>query len=143
MIEGRTTIQKAFLAGTTRRIQFQIVDKDTGAGFQPDTLTMSIYDVSVDALNDRADIPTRLTEPVTGSIVNDRDDDDVSAFVDSSGNVDLYLDPEDTEVATPDIVQARRYRRVVLFTWTWDTPTKTGKHEIVLSIVPDREGSAT
>lgn len=143
MIEGRTDIKRAFLSGTTRRIQFQIVDKDTGIGFQPDTLTMSIYDVSVDSLTDRVGIPTRLTDPASESIVNSRNDVDVSASVDVSGHVDLFLDPADTEILVPDVVESRRYRRVVAFTWTWDSPTKTQKHEIVLSIAPDRESAAS
>lgn len=143
MLDDRTIIQKAFLSGTTRRIQFQIIDKDTGVGFKPDALTMSIYDVSADKLTDRINLATRLTAPVTEAIVNDRDDVDVLSSCDSDGNVDLYLTPDDTTIEIPDIVEATRWRRVVLFTWTWDSPVKTSKHEIVLSIVPDRETAAS
>jgi hypothetical protein len=151
MIDGRTEIKKAFVSGTTRRVQFQIVDKVTGVGFQPDTLTLSIYDV-VEATGvwTFSPWPYVVTPPVgnnptvTSEIVNGQNDADVHAFVDSDGLVDLYLTPEDTEIEVPARVSARRYQRVLLFTWTWDgSPAKVGKHEIVLSIAPDRETVAS
>jgi hypothetical protein len=151
MIEGRTEIKKAFIAGTTRQVQFQIVNKATGVGFQPDTLTLSIYDVvEATGLWTFSPWPWVITPPignnptVTSAIVNGQNDADVVAFVDASGNVDLYLTPEDTDIEVPARVSARRYQRVLLFTWTWDgSPVKVGKHEIVLSIAPDRETVAT
>jgi hypothetical protein len=151
MIEGRTEIKRAFIAGTTRHVQFQIVNKATGEGFEPDTLTLSIYDV-VEATGAWVTspwpyvvTPPRGNDPtVTSEIVNGQNDADVSAFVDSSGNVDLYLTPEDTDIEVPDRVSAKRYQRVLLFTWTWDgSPVKVAKHEIVLSIAPDRETVAS
>jgi hypothetical protein len=151
MIEGRTPISKAFIAGTTRHVEFQIVSKPAGVGFQPDTLTLSIYDV-VEATGvwtpspwPYVITPPRGNDPtVTSEIVNGQNDADVHAFVDASGNVDLYLTPEDTEIEVPARVSARRYQRVLLFTWTWDgSPVKVGKHEIVLSIAPDRETVAS
>lgn len=151
MIEGRTEIKKAFLSGTTRRVRFQIVDKETGVGFQPDTLILSIYDV-VPASGQYSTCPSRyvawpysgLLPAVTSSIVNSQNDVDVSDFVDSAGNVDLYVTPEDTSIEVPSLVTARPYQRVLLFTWTWDgSPAKVGKQEIVLSIAADRETVAT
>lgn len=155
MIEGRTEIKKAFLSGTTRRIQFQIVDQATGSGFQPSTLLMSIYDVNpvtsalVPSLTFYQVWPFFwVTQPapdpvVTTSIINGQNDADISAFVDSSGNVDIYLDPADTEIDIPPTLTAIPHQRVILFTWTWGSPAKTGKCEIVLSIAPDREPAAT
>lgn len=148
MTEGRTEIKKAFLSGTTRRVQFQIVDRETGLGFQPDTLTLSIYDVVEGLLTTSpclyhawpyvAGIPAPVS--VTSAIVNSQNDADVSAFVDSSGNVDLYLTPADTEIDVPSYLTAKPHQRALLFTWTWDTgPVKVGKVEIVLPIAPDRE----
>lgn len=147
MIEGRTEIKRPFLSGTTRRIQFQIIDKETGVGFQPDTLTMSIYDVAP-VPNGILNTVYRLSGnvvalPVASATVNEQDDVDVFAYVDSSGLVDLYLTPDDTDITVPAVIVAHPYQRRILFTWTWDTPIKTGKHEIVLSIAPDRETEAS
>lgn len=156
MTEGRTEIKKAFLSGTTRRVQFQIVDRETGLGFEPDTLTLSIYDVVEGLLTVSSSFyrvwpysglmpgTPDTAIPVTSSIVNGQNDADVSAFVDASGNVDLYLAPEDTEIDVPTYLTARPHQRVLLFTWTWGgSPAKVGKVEIVLSIAPDRETVAT
>lgn len=143
MIEGRTVIAKPFLAGTTRRVQFQIIDKETGQGFQPTTLLLSIFDI---------ELTSTLTYLITGEvdglavqsvIVNSQDDEDITAFCDTDGNVDLYLTPEDTDLDVPDTVKATPWHRTLAFRWTWDSPEKTAKHEIVLSIAPDRETVAT
>jgi hypothetical protein len=146
-IEGRTVIKKAFLSGTTRRIQFQIVDKELGTGFQPDTFTMSVYDVEHQTTTTwgrpwwRCWHCTSIisTTTVSSTIVNAQNDVDVSAFCDASGNVDIYLTVDDTAIDVPNILSAIHHQRVVTFTWTWDSPVKTGKHEIVLNIAPDRE----
>lgn len=149
MTEGRVEIKKAFLSGTTRRVQFQIIDTETREGFRPDTLTMSIYDVTSGAelvtcaCRYRAWPYSGLWPPVTSAIVNEQNDADVSAFVDAQGNVDLYLAPADTEIDVPSLITAIPHKRVLLFTWTWDDPAKTGKQEIVLSIAPDRETVAS
>lgn len=146
MIEGRTVIQKPFLAGITRRIQFQIYDRETGIGFQPSTLVMSVYDVNTPH-NQRYAAEFTVTDPhqeveaLTSTVVNNQNDTDVIAFVDASGNVDLYLDVEDTAVVVPPVLIAVPYQRRVLFRWTWGSPAKTGKHEIFLAIAPDREGA--
>ena len=153
MIEGRTDIKKAFLSGTTRRIEFTIVDKETGVGFQPDTLIMSIYDVSpVTSLLTPSLVIYQVwpflwtsvppAPVVTSTIVNGQNDADVHAFVDANGLVDVFLDPADTEIDVPTTLSAHPHRRVLLFTWTWGSPPKTGKCEIVLSIAPDRETEA-
>lgn len=146
MIEGRTDIKKAFLSGTTRRIQFQIFDPETGDGFEPSLLTMSVYDVVEGSLTCawcgfRCWTPASTTPPhaVTSEVVNERNDVDVTAFVDSVGQVDLYLEVEDAEIDVPAYLTAQHHRRVVAFKWTWDSPEKVGKHEIVLTIAPDRE----
>lgn len=155
MIEGRTEIKRAFLSGTTRRIQFQIVDKETGVGFQPSTLIMSVYDVNpvTNVLTPSLvfyevwpffwALQTPAPIIVTSAIVNSQNDADISAFVDVNGYVDIYLDPADTEIDVPTSLTAFPHQRVILFTWTWGSPAKTGKQEIVLSIAPDRETEAT
>lgn len=150
MVEGRTEIKKSFLSGITRRVQFQIVDKETGLGFQPSTLVMSVYDVNTPH-NQRYPAVFSVTTPdpiqpviaLTSTIVNGQNDTDVSAFVDVQGNVDLYLDVDDTAIAVPAVLITVPYQRRVLFTWTWGSPPKTGKHEIWLAITPDRESVAT
>lgn len=155
MIEGRTEVKKAFLSGTTRRIRFQIVDQDSGFGFQPSTLIMSIYDVNAATSALTPSLVFYEVWPsfwalspapapvVTSAIVNNQNDADISAFVDATGNVDVYLDVADTEIDVPVTLTAHPHQRVILFTWTWGSPAKTGKHEIVLSIAPDRETEAS
>ena len=150
MIEGRTDVKKAFLSGTTRRIQFTIVDTDTGIGFQPATLVMSVYDVNTPHNQRYVPVFTVLdpTVPpvvpaITSTIVNGQNDTDVSAFCDINGVVDLYLDVEDTAITVPSTLIAVPYERRVLFRWTWGSPAKTAKHEIILAIAPDRETVAT
>lgn len=143
MTEGVWERKKAILSGITCPIQFQIVDRRTGIGFQPGTLTMSVYDINT-KLNQRytrsftASPPTGSTaEPVTASIVNDQNEADVSGFVDSEGNVDLDLSVDDTEIVNPPKVFAIPYQRQVRFKWTWDSPEKTAKLTIILNIMPD------
>ncbi len=146
-IEGRTEIKKAFLSGTTRRIQFQIVDKETGTGFQPGTLTMSVYDVESLTTTTWSrpwwvywhGVSPISTTTVSSAIVNEQDDVDVLAFCDASGNVDIYLTVDDTAIDVPTTLRANHHQRVVTFTWTWGSPAKTGKQEIVMTIAPDRE----
>ena len=122
----RTHVKKPFLHGTTPRISFQIVDPD-GVGFQPDTLTMSVYDY-VDT-----------EDPPADQLVNDRNDVDILDFCDADGNVAFYLEAEDTELVVPASELAIQPKRRLLFTWTWDSPVKVGKHELILTIAPDRE----
>lgn len=148
MTEGRTEMKKAFLSGTTRRIQFQIVDRDTGIGFQPSTLVMSVYDVNTPHNQRYASVftvtdPHQILDALTSAIVNSQNDVDVSAFVDAQGQVDLYLDVDDTAITVPPMLIVTPYQRRVLFTWTWGSPAKTGKHEIWLAIMPDRETVAS
>lgn len=138
------TVRKTpILAGTTPRITFQIVNED-GVGFQPDELVMSVYDVSYTPVGSsrRTTLPPFFSTPLSEELVNDRDDVDVIAQCDADGNVDLHLEAEDTEVSVPDgATPGLAYRRI-LFTWTWDSD-KVGKHEIILTITPDRETVAT
>jgi len=142
MLEGCTDIKKPFLAGGTRLITFQITDKVTGEGFQPDTLTMTIYDVNPTGAGARATVYLvggHKTGPtVLSAIVNDQDGVDVSAMVDVSGNVEVELTPEDTALEVPDIIVNTPYQRRVLFTWTWGSPARTALHQIIMRIQPNR-----
>lgn len=131
-MSDRTIVKKPFLSGTSRRITFQIKDKATGEGFQPDTLTMSVYDVDF------------TVDPAVETLINDRDEVDVIGECDPDGNVDVVLDPDDTAVDIPDGATPMEAKRYVRFAWTWDDDgdTRTGKHLIVLTITPDRESEA-
>jgi hypothetical protein len=142
MEKYQTALKSAFLAGTTPRITGQILDED-GVGTQPDTLTMSIYDVTVPASVQCTSFSQMLaSSAVTQAIVNGRNVVDVLAFCDVGGNVEIVLEADDLAVDVPaSLVPSRHFRRV-LFTWTWDDD-KVGKHEIVLPIAPDREIEAT
>lgn len=138
-----TLVKKPVMSGTTPRISFRIVDED-GVGFQPDALTMSVYDVSYTPVGSsrRTTLPPFGSTPLAESIVNSRDDVDVLANCDADGNVELHLQADDTEVEVPaGHTPLQAYRRL-LFTWTWDSD-KVGKHEVYLTIQPDRETEAT
>ena len=143
MIDGVTDIKKAFLAGQSRRVTFQIIDKATGIGFQPSTLQMSIYDVvssgAVPAQTVYLLSGPKTGGPVSSAIVTSENDVDISGFCDSNGNVELFLTPEDTDVEVPAILVETPYQRRLRFRWTWDSPAKTGKHQIIMRIAPDRE----
>lgn len=143
MVNGRTIIKKPFLGGTTIRVKFRILDEDRN-GFQPSTLTTSVYDLEL-----TSGLPTtyrclnpNLGEQVTSVIVNDQDGADVSGYVDSTGQVEVFLAPEDTEVSVPSRLQAIYLQRRIRFEWTWDSPEKVGAHEIFISLAPDRATAA-
>ncbi len=126
----QTFVKQPILEGTTPRVTFQIIDED-GAGFEPDTLTYSVYDVDFS------------TTPATEAIVNSRNDIDALANCDTGGNVVLVLSADDTHVEVPNGPVPATIQRRVLFTWTWDTaPVRVGKHELILTIAPDRETEA-
>lgn len=141
---GYQTSRKApLLAGVTPRISFQIVNED-GVGFRPDTLTISVYDVAFTPLatSRRTTVPAYGSTPLVDTIVHDRNDVDVLAQCDASGNVELTLETEDTAVDVPTGSLPTEARRRILFTWTWDSD-KVGKHEVILTITPDRETVAS
>jgi hypothetical protein len=142
MEKHQTVLRSAFIAGTTPRITCQIVDED-GVGFQPDTLTMSIYDVTVpESVRCTTFQQVLASSAVTQSIVNERNDVDVLADVDVDGNLEIVLEEADLEVDVPAALVPSRHFRRVLFRWTWDDD-KVGKHEVILPIMPDRETVAT
>jgi hypothetical protein len=124
-MQPQTTITRGVLAGSTPRLTATIVTED-GIGFKPDTLTMSIYDVTV-----AADLAASL-------IVNSRNEVDVLANCDNGGNLALTLQTGDTAVTVPNGLVPSQIKRKVLFSWTWDTD-KVGKHEIIIPIIPDRK----
>ncbi len=126
----QTLVKSPILAGTTPRITFQILDED-GIGLQPATLTYSVYGVDFS------------TVPAIEAIVNDRNDVDISANVDTTGHVELVLSSDDTAVDVPAGATPSTIQRRILLTWTWDTnPVRVGKHELILTIAPDRETEA-
>lgn len=125
-------IRKRIIQGTTPRLTFQILDDQSpGQGFEPDTLVMSIYDVS------RSSTITTVPATVTSAYVNSRQDVDVSASCDVNGNVDLTLETDDTDLSAAQVEQctSKGISRRVLFQWTWDT-TKHGAGIFDLFIFP-------
>ena len=135
----RIEIKKAFLSRQTIKITFRILDEDR-QGFQPDTLTLTIYDLTLSA-----GFPTtyrtlnpQVGEAVGSVIVNDQDGADVLAFCNAQGEVSLTLTPEDTEVPVPARLQAIYLQRRLRFLWTWGSPANEGLLEIFISIAPDR-----
>lgn len=125
----QTLVRKPILAGTTPRIRFQIIDED-GLGFKPASLQMTIYDVDFSV------------KPATQAVVNSQNDIDVLDSCDADGNVELILGTDDTAVDVPTGCKPATRSRRVLFTWNWDDD-KVGKHEVVLTIAPDRETVAS
>jgi hypothetical protein len=136
-MSDRVIVKRAFLHGTTPRITFQIVDPD-GVGFQPDTLTLSIFDVVESTTTVLDPASRRMVPSLSSVIVNSRNDLDAIAYVDADGNVEFWLTTDDTGVTVLTSPTPSTYKRHLLWTWTWDTD-KVGKLEIVLTIAPDRE----
>lgn len=126
-------IKKRIIQGTTPRLTFQILDDETpAAGFQPDTLVMSIYDVT------QSEAVQTIPPTVSSAFVNSREDVSVIAFCDASGNVDLTLDTDDTALSATQVATctAKGIKRRVLFQWTWDSPAKHGAGIFDLHIYP-------
>ena len=123
-------IRKPILSGISQSITFTI--QRSGLGFKPDTLTMSVYD-----RNDSV-------RPATNTIVNSRNDVDVLDFCSVDGVVVVTLDSADTTVVPVSTWRPpSRYKRQVLFTYTYGSPPDTGKFLFTLTIAPDYEGLAT
>lgn len=124
-MKQQTVMNRDVLAGSTPRLTATVVNED-GIGFKPDTLTMSIYDVTV------------ADDVASSGIVNSRDAVDVLANCDNGGRLAVTLQAGDTAVTVPSGLTPSRIQRRVLFEWTWDTD-KVGKHEVLIPILPDRK----
>jgi len=111
-MSARTTFTNPLPERTTQYLGLTFLD-ETGAGFKPTTLTLTLYDVS------------------TRQIINSRDRQDIldlnGATVTAGGVLSLRLDAADTVVVT-DGTQDERH--IALLEWSWSSGTKTGKHEI-------------
>lgn len=137
-------VRKPFLSGISKPLTFRIADEDH-VGFKPDALTMSIYDAAY-PYNDQARICGHPVSSPTPAIVNSRNDDDVSAYCDVNGNVEVMLDPADTNVTltVQTIGQRKMYVfRHVLFTATFGSPEQVEKLLYILTILPDQETIAS
>lgn len=125
MSHCRTTLSQDICERTTPVIAFQIVD-DAGVGFQPATLTLTLYVAST-----RESIQHR----VTGPIINGRDKQNVfdqnDVTVDVSGNVVWSLTVDDT-IVSQDAFATESH--VALFEWTWNAGANAAKHEIEMVV---------
>jgi hypothetical protein len=144
MASFETYRKTAFLQNTTPRVTFQIVDED-GVGFRPGTLTMSVYDLDFHTTS--LTVQQWISHPIfpipaSQTIVNDRQDIDMLAFCDVNGFVEFHLDEEDTEIGVPSSSVPSLWLRNFLFTWTWASPPRKGKHQLILTIAPDRASVA-
>lgn len=146
MDKNTTEIKTPFLSGITIHIAGDFLTR-AGLGYEPDTVLMSVYDViesrTIPCPSFHVSHPTGRCNPVSSSFINDRNRVDVSAYVDSSGVVDLNLDVEDSEIDVPAYVTHLPHKRIVSFLFQWASPAITGKHRIVIPIIPDRETVAT
>jgi hypothetical protein len=142
-----TDIQKAYIAGDTKRVAFTICDTATGEGFRPDTLVMTIYDVYPVGLGATRTVylvaGQKTDIAVASAIVNSQEAVDVLSACSVTGDVELYLTPEDTALEVPAIILHTPHQRRILFTWTWDSPTKTQSHQIIFRLYPNRASVAT
>lgn len=86
------------LEGTTPLIEFDIQDPETGAGFPPTALILTLWDAA------------------TGAIVNARNGVNITSSVDAQGHVKFWLTAADMAILNPlNVSETRR----ALFTWTW------------------------
>ena len=108
----RTILHDAVLNETTPLIEFDIED-DSGVGFKPDTLTLTLYD------------------PETNEPINGRTDADVLASCDINGHVAQRLAAADTRARDGGPNEQTRH---ALFRWTWSSGL-SGAHEIVFPIL--------
>lgn len=138
-VNGRTIVGKAFLSGDTLRVRFQIIDRDTGDGFLPGTLTLSIYDVTQVCPAVFTVTCPRPTGPPVQSVVVNTQGTDIIGFCDSSGNVEVHIYAPETDVDVPASISANYHQRRMLFSWTWDSPAKRASREIFVKIAPDRQ----
>jgi hypothetical protein len=139
----QTIRKKPILSGTTPQLSFQIVN-ESGDGFVPDVVTMSVYDVTYPASDRCSTTGGTLTFPdtATHTIINGRNDVDVLSSVDGSGNLAVTLLEADTLVTVPTGRTPYTYQRRITFRWEWDSD-KVEKHEFILTIAPDRETVAS
>lgn len=91
-------IEDIQLEKTTQPIMFDIIDPATGLGFQPQTLTLTLWDVK------------------TGAIINGRNGANVLSSVDAQGKVVFWLTEQDMQILDPTLVTEVHQ---ALFTWTW------------------------
>jgi hypothetical protein len=130
--------------GTTPQVIGYVTDFD-GVRFRPDTLTMTIYDVD---FHPSVTIQAWMAHPVfpvpaTHSVVNGRKDIDVLAQCDVNGTITLVLDAEDLEIDVPAQAIPSVWLRRIMFTFTWASPERKGKSELVFPVLPDRSTIAT
>lgn len=112
-----TEEERKVTEGTTPEIGFTLVKEDGEAIALAslDTLTLHYYDLA------------------TGEIINSRDGQDVknanNVTVSSAGVVAWTLQPEDTAiVGGTGVVEGNYERHRAIFTWTWDSGNKVGRH---------------
>lgn len=106
-------ITELHLEGTTPYIEFDIADPESGEGFQPQTLTLTLWDAK------------------TGSIINNRDGVDVLSSVNAQGHVQFWLTPQDMVVH--DQTKTTEVR-CALFAWTWQGGERNDALEVKFTI---------
>jgi len=92
------SIEELQLEGTTPSIEFDIVDPETGVGFQPQDLRLTLWNAK------------------DGAIVNGRSGSVILTSVDAQGHVKFWLTAAD--MAILDATMITEVRRA-LFTWSW------------------------
>lgn len=76
-----------------------------------------------------------LFDEATGQIINSRSNQNVlnanGVTVWADGSLSWRLDPADNAIVNP---AKRTERHIAEFSWTWGTPTKTGRHKVVIDV---------
>lgn len=126
-------IKKRIIQGTTPRVLFQILDDQSPReGFKPTTLAMSIYNIKA------SESVHTIPPTADSSYVNGRSNVDVIADCDASGNVDVTLETDDTDLTAAQVSKctAKGILRRVLFQWTWNGGARHGAAICDLLILP-------
>lgn len=107
--DNKVKLEDVVWEGSTPTLGFQIVSA-TGVGFKPTEVHLYLWDA------------------MTRTLLRD---DDVTADVDSNGNVAVKLEPGDTAMVTAGVpTEPKR----ALFTWSWNAGTLFDSYEIEFAV---------
>lgn len=116
----RTKVDDPVFERATARLTATIVNPFTGAGFKPETLTLTLYDAATKGV-----INTRTTVNVL---------DTNGGTVSAEGELEFELLPADNVIVTKSR-SVHRERHIALFEFTWASGVRSGKHEVEFSVV--------
>lgn len=99
---------------------FKDENDTTVPGGDLETLTLTLFDAD------------------TGKILNSRQEQDVlndnDVVINESGGLEWTVDPEDVRIVNPRTQYGETETRVAIFTYTWDSGNKTGRHRFEFKV---------